>query len=206
MKKLPRVKMRTVMLVQVSKLYTPLIFEAFQLQYERSVAACARPLDGENEYLVTIGNEDLIFEKEYKVIVNSLEQIVICTCNQFKRIGILCGHALKVLNLMNIKTLPPQYILKRWTRESHYGDVQDTLGRIVIENLKLDAMHRKKYLSHKFLSFIEQVVSSPECCLLVDSKRGILIKKVMDQFNASESTSGALVQPLWMFSRQMMTN
>jgi hypothetical protein len=115
MKNLPRVKMRTTMLVQVSKLYTPLIFEAFQLQYERSVVACARPLDGENEYLVTIGNEDLIFEKEYKVIVNSLEQIVICTCNQFKRIGILCGHALKVLNLMNIKTLPPQYILKRWT-------------------------------------------------------------------------------------------
>jgi hypothetical protein len=34
MKNLPRVKMRTTMLVQVSKLYTPLIFEAFQLQYE----------------------------------------------------------------------------------------------------------------------------------------------------------------------------
>jgi hypothetical protein len=66
------------------------------------VAACARSLDGENEYLVTIRNEDLIFEKEYKVIGNSLEQTVICTCNQFKRIEILCGHALKVFDLMNI--------------------------------------------------------------------------------------------------------
>jgi hypothetical protein len=51
-------------------------------------------------------------------------------------------------------------------------------------------MHRKKYLSHKFLSFIEQVVSSPECCLLMDNKLSILIKEVMDQFNASGSTSG----------------
>jgi hypothetical protein len=75
------------------------------------VEACARPLDGENEYLVTIGNEDLIFE-EYKVIGNSLEQTVICTYNQFKRIGILCGHDLKVLDFMNMKTLPPQYILR----------------------------------------------------------------------------------------------
>jgi hypothetical protein len=40
------------MLVQVSKLYTPLIFEAFQVHYERSVGACARSLHGKNEYLI----------------------------------------------------------------------------------------------------------------------------------------------------------
>jgi hypothetical protein len=75
-----------------------------------------------------------------------LELTIICTCNQFKRIGILHGHALKVLALMNIKTMPPQYILKRWTREARYGDVQDNHGRNIVENSKLDAMHHKKQL------------------------------------------------------------
>jgi hypothetical protein len=47
----------------------------------------------------------------------------------------------------------------------------------------------KKHLTQKFLSFIEQVANSSECCLLIDNKLGILIKEVLDQFNASRSTS-----------------
>jgi hypothetical protein len=83
-------------LVHASKLYTPIIFEAFPAEYERSTAACARAMDGDNEYLVAVGDENMKFENEYKVIGNTLEQTVLCGCGQFSRIGILCGHALKV--------------------------------------------------------------------------------------------------------------
>ncbi|XP_039834243.1 protein FAR1-RELATED SEQUENCE 5-like [Panicum virgatum] len=38
-KKIPRIKMKTPMLIQTSKLYTPIIFEAFQGEYERSMVA-----------------------------------------------------------------------------------------------------------------------------------------------------------------------
>jgi zinc finger SWIM domain-containing protein 3 len=38
-KNIPRMRMCTPMLVQVSKVYTPVIFEAFQSEYERSMAA-----------------------------------------------------------------------------------------------------------------------------------------------------------------------
>jgi hypothetical protein len=31
---------------------------------------------------------------------------------------ILCAHGLKVLDLMNIKTLPTHYVFKRWTKEA----------------------------------------------------------------------------------------
>jgi zinc finger SWIM domain-containing protein 3 len=117
-KKLPRIKIRTPILVQASKLYTPVIFEAFQAEYEWSTTACARALDGDHEYLVAVADENLNFENEYKVIGNSLEQTVLCGCGQFSRIRILCGHALKVLDLMNIKSLPTQYVLKRWTQEA----------------------------------------------------------------------------------------
>ena len=54
-KKIPRTKMKTPMLIQTSKLYTPIIFEAFQGEYERSMVACTTALEGSNEYLVAMG-------------------------------------------------------------------------------------------------------------------------------------------------------
>lgn len=112
-KKLPRIKMKIPILLQASKLYTPIIFEAFQAEYERFMAACAEVLDGDNKYLVAIGDENLAFEEEYMVAGNPLEQMAICSYGQFKRIRIFCGHALKALDLMNIKSLPTHYVLKR---------------------------------------------------------------------------------------------
>jgi len=66
-KKLPRIRMNTPMLVQASKIYTHPIFEAFQTEYERSMAACARPLSGNDTYAVAIvrANGDLSSEQEH---------------------------------------------------------------------------------------------------------------------------------------------
>jgi hypothetical protein len=93
-----------------------------------------KALNGENEYLVAIGDENLEFENEYKVICNPLEQTILCGCGQFRRIRILCGHASKVLDLINIKTVPTKYVLKRWTQEARHGTVHDNQGRRIIEN------------------------------------------------------------------------
>jgi hypothetical protein len=141
-KKLPRIKMRTPMLIQTSKLYTSPIFEAFQGEYERSMVACTKALEGNNEYLIAIVSldENFTFEKEYKVIGDPLEQTNSCSCRQFNRIRILCGHALKVLDLMNIKSLPTQYVLKQWTRETRSGTTQDNQGQNILENPRLDEM------------------------------------------------------------------
>ena len=55
-KNLPRRLMCTPMLVQASQVYTPVIFGAFQSEYERSIAVCARVLDGEHIYVVAVVN------------------------------------------------------------------------------------------------------------------------------------------------------
>jgi zinc finger SWIM domain-containing protein 3 len=164
-------------LLQASKLYTPIIFEAFQGEYERSLAACTKALDEDNAYLVG----HCIYEEEYKVVGDPLKQTVLCSCKQFDRIGILCGHALKVLDLMNIKSLPPQYVLKRWTREARAGNVQDNQGRNIIENPNID-------MSRKFLNLAHQAANFPECTMLVDSTLDILGKQIREKINASTST------------------
>ena len=133
-KKLPRIRMNTPMLVQASKIYTHPIFEAFQTEYERSMAACARPLSGNDTYAVAIvrANGDLSSEQERIVVGDPLEQASSCSCYQFTRTGVLCSHALKVLDLMNIKLLPAHYVLKRWTREVREGNIHDNMKRVVV--------------------------------------------------------------------------
>jgi zinc finger SWIM domain-containing protein 3 len=64
--KLPRLKMKTPMWVQASKIYTPVIFECFQSEYERSTAACIEVQDGHQGYMVKIGSlcEKPTFDEE----------------------------------------------------------------------------------------------------------------------------------------------
>ena len=119
--------MSTPMLVQASEVYTPVIFEAFQGEYERSMAVCARVLDGEHKYAVAVVNllGEVSSEVEYIVIGDPLNQKTSCSCRMFERAGILCAHDLKVLDLMNIKRLPLHYILNRWAREARNGNIVD---------------------------------------------------------------------------------
>jgi zinc finger SWIM domain-containing protein 3 len=62
-------------LLQADKLYTAPIFEAFQAEYERSMAACVRELNENNTYVVAIVKSDGDFssEKERIVVGNPLE-------------------------------------------------------------------------------------------------------------------------------------
>jgi len=197
-KKLPRIKMRTPMLIQASKLYTPVIFEAFQGEYERSMAACTTALEGDHEYLVSIGSFDgtCTLEKEYKVIGDPVEQTSTCSCGQFSRIGILCAHALKVLDLMNIKSLPTQYVLKRWTREARSGTIHDSKGRDIIENPRLDEMIHYKNMSRKFQNLAHRPASHPGCILLVNNALDILSKQVEKEINGCTNNVEAVTVPM----------
>jgi zinc finger SWIM domain-containing protein 3 len=72
-KNIPRRLMCTPMLVQASEVYTPVIFEAFQSEYEISMAACTRVL-GDNKCAIAVGSlhGDLTFEEERMVIGDPL--------------------------------------------------------------------------------------------------------------------------------------
>uniref|UniRef100_A0ACD5VGC8 Uncharacterized protein n=1 Tax=Avena sativa TaxID=4498 RepID=A0ACD5VGC8_AVESA len=187
-KNIPRMKMSTPMLVQASEVFTPIIFEAFQSEYERSMAACSKMLDVD-KYVVAIGSlhGDLTYEDERIVIGDSLNKTATCSCGMFERTGILCGHGLKVLDLMNIKTLPTHYVLKRWTREARKGNILDKQGRNVVENPKLEAMLRYKELSHKFHTMAYKVAYSTECCSLLENALDSVGPMLEEKLNASNS-------------------
>ncbi|XP_050379761.1 protein FAR1-RELATED SEQUENCE 5-like [Argentina anserina] len=50
------------------------------------------------------------------VTFDSGDNTISCSCKKFEFAGILCSHALKVLSENNVKTIPSQYISKRWRK------------------------------------------------------------------------------------------
>ena len=169
-KKQPRILMMAPILVQTSKIYTPAIFQAFQAEYEKSLAAYIIDSNGSTEFSIAIGalGESSRPEEERIIIINLADQTVTCSCKLFQRIGILCRHALKGLDLMNIKLLPERYILKRWTRGARSETIQDMHGNKIVENPKLATTIRYKNLCQIFFPLASRAADFEDCCLLVE--------------------------------------
>jgi hypothetical protein len=167
--KLPKIKMKTPMLVQASRLYTPSLFEAFQIVYERSLSATAYLADDKLSYVVSIRSFDdpNVIEEEHMVVERSGH--LSCSCQLFERSGLPCSHIIKILESMDVKQLPDHCVLKRWTREARHGIVQDNDGRKVSEDPKLDDTRRYKFLSHRFISLTSHAAKSEETFELVNN-------------------------------------
>ncbi|XP_028772408.1 protein FAR1-RELATED SEQUENCE 5-like [Neltuma alba] len=97
--------------------YTPKIFELFQKEYETCLNLVIKHCSESGSlyrYKVSIYEH----VREYTVTFDSSNETVSCTCMKFESMGVLCSHALKVLDYRNIRILPSLYILKRWTKDA----------------------------------------------------------------------------------------
>lgn len=101
------------MLTQAAKVYTPSVFELFRKEFEvflDSVLCFCGDEETMGVYKVVVGEKP----KEHYVKFDSSDNLIVCSCKKFEFVGILCGHAIKVLDVRNIKEIPTRYILKRW--------------------------------------------------------------------------------------------
>ncbi|XP_027077112.1 protein FAR1-RELATED SEQUENCE 5-like [Coffea arabica] len=134
---LPMVGLRqTPMLVHVAETYSPTIFVAFQNEYVESTA------------MVILRQQDAGMFVEFAVMKydGGLERIVVFnrndlnvrySCKKYENERILCGHALKVFDTMDIKTILPEYIKKRWTKRARAGNCFDRREREIVADPKV---------------------------------------------------------------------
>uniref|UniRef100_J3LTC4 SWIM-type domain-containing protein n=2 Tax=Oryza brachyantha TaxID=4533 RepID=J3LTC4_ORYBR len=115
------------MLWQAANAYTPALFEMFRLEFELTLT-CMVYSCGEiapiSEYEVTVKNRP----RGHFVRFDSSECMVACSCKKFEFTGIPCCHVLKVLEVRNIKELPPHYILKRWRKDAQSESPKENYG------------------------------------------------------------------------------
>ncbi|XP_068660353.1 protein FAR1-RELATED SEQUENCE 6-like [Aristolochia californica] len=109
---------------QLSEWYTNNMFKQFQDEV-KALMYCTPSLVRVDDAVAAFEVKERRMVKEgtkmehlkYEVLYNANEMGVVCICRSFEFRGILCRHALSVLNFQEVDCIPPQYILPRWRKD-----------------------------------------------------------------------------------------
>ena len=125
----PELISNSLMLKQASDKYTRTMFKIFQKNLLGIISVPLEVITSNDEivkFKVTEKTENIV---EFKIS----DSTTTCSCELFESVGILCVHALKVLNAKNIFQIPQQHILKRWTKSARDRVKEDDNGKEITD-------------------------------------------------------------------------
>ncbi|XP_022146532.1 protein FAR1-RELATED SEQUENCE 4 isoform X2 [Momordica charantia] len=99
---------------QMSLVYTHEIFKKFQMEV-LGAAACHLKKETEDETTTTYTVKDFEDGQNYVIECSDSKSDIYCSCRSFEYKGFLCRHAIIVLQMSGIFSIPSKYILQRWT-------------------------------------------------------------------------------------------
>ncbi|GAV87297.1 hypothetical protein CFOL_v3_30723 [Cephalotus follicularis] len=126
----PRLSTSCEMEIQMSTIYTRAKFSVFQDELHRNLnyATNILHLDGHHRIYMVKQFCGIDKERTFEVKYRGHDESAICGYKKFECEGIPCRHILIVLRNEFLTTLPPQYILKRWTISATSDVVVDDAG------------------------------------------------------------------------------
>ncbi|XP_028073995.1 protein FAR1-RELATED SEQUENCE 5-like [Camellia sinensis] len=158
--RLPKVKATIRMLIQMGNVYTKKIFEEFQNEYFRSESDIEAIEYGEASTIYTVVD---VGNKHARKVKMEREGSLGYNCTKFKREGILCCHSLKVIrDILKMKEVPSQYILKRWTKQARAETVNDIKGNDIQVDVKFQQASRYKTLMTAFRALASKPAETEE--------------------------------------------
>ncbi|CAL5326997.1 unnamed protein product [Camellia sinensis] len=159
--RLPKVKATIRMLIQMGNVYTKKIFEEFQNEYFRSIESDIEAIEyGEASTIYTVVD---VGNKHARKVKMERDGSLGCNCTKFEREGILCCHSLKVIrDILKMKEVPPQYILKRWTKQARAETMKDIKGNDIQVDVKFQQASRYKTLMTAFRALASRAAETEE--------------------------------------------
>ncbi|XP_020598367.1 protein FAR1-RELATED SEQUENCE 5-like [Phalaenopsis equestris] len=101
---------------QASVFYSRKLYNMFELEFIHG--SCGLQLhasmNNENEFFIN-NLDDQTTNRTWVVHYDPFSLEVQCSCRKFEMMGLLCAHALRVLNFLHIKKIPDKYLLLRWS-------------------------------------------------------------------------------------------
>ncbi|XP_054784021.1 protein FAR-RED IMPAIRED RESPONSE 1-like [Prosopis cineraria] len=198
--KLPRLILKSSsMLQQLSQVYTPSIFDLFQHEYDLRDAMCIkerkeRKIAADDDaliidYVITMVDKKGEWRLTFEPSREDKEAVITCNCKKFEQWGILCCHALRILYDQDVKLLPKQYVLKRWTKEARCGVVHDSKGKEIEVDPKLECSNRYRQLCPMLIKLASDASECPEAFFMVHQAMLELSKKVSQLLSNHSSDS-----------------
>jgi zinc finger SWIM domain-containing protein 3 len=175
------------LLKQVAQTYTLVIFKKFHDEYDYASATIIKHSNDSqlvHEYIVGIFDES----REYKVVCEPANQIISCSCRKFETFGILCCHALKFFDWLDIKIIPSTYILKRWTREAKSEYILNTMTKNVEDDVNLNVVQRYRRLCPLLVELAIEAANNEDAYAFVEKLVKEMRKQVQDIKKGSSAT------------------
>lgn len=102
---------------QMSTVYTHAVFKKFQVEV-LGVVGCQPKKESEDGPTSIFRVQDCERDDYFFVTWNEINSEVSCSCHLFEYKGFLCRHALIVLQICGLSSIPDHCILKRWTKDA----------------------------------------------------------------------------------------
>lgn len=123
----PNLKTASPIEKQASAIYTRAVFNKFQEEFVESLGYNVYKIkDGVNCKFTVTGDEDSL--ETFIVSYNTSKMAATCSCKNFEFSGILCRHILGVFLMIDVRVLPKEYFLQRWTRNAKVGSAMYELN------------------------------------------------------------------------------
>ena len=167
-------------------MYTPEVFTLFQKEYTvigDYVAKKTCKSEMVYEYNVSYRGA----AREHLVKYDAANQTVHCSCMKFSFVGILCRHALKVLDKKNVRRIPPTYILNRWSKEAKAQTLSHYHSEIPNETVKQSIGKRYSHICRTFREIASVAAEHIELTLCADEDAVELLKKLEEKKGTCES-------------------
>jgi zinc finger SWIM domain-containing protein 3 len=171
----PKLKSDLRILRHAAKLYTPAVYKVFEEQVMQTLNCdifCCPDVNDEKVYKIKVYGR----KTEHVVKFSTSGSQVNCSCKKFSFVGILCCHALKILDINNIKKIPEQYILNRWTVDAKVLQIKSKFE--THDDPKIKVSRRRKDLCRIYLKLAARVAESDETYLMAASNAEKLAEDV----------------------------
>lgn len=159
----PSLKSDLRILRHAAKVYTPAVFKLFQEQVMQTLNCdlfYSGDIDAEKVYKIKVYGK----RNEHVVKFSTSGGQVNCSCKKFEFVGILCCHALKILDINNIKKIPEQYILNRWTIDGKAIHIKGNFEPHKDPKIKL--LQRRNELCRMFVKLADRAAESDDTYIM----------------------------------------
>ncbi|XP_010445346.1 PREDICTED: protein FAR1-RELATED SEQUENCE 5-like [Camelina sativa] len=168
------------MLQHAQEVYTPEVFSLFQRQYIVI-----------GDYVATkVSKSEMVYEykvsyrgvaREHLVNYDAISQTIHCGCMKFSFAGILCRHALKVLDKKNVRRIPSTYILTRWSKEAKTRRISYYHPKTFDEREKQSIGRRYSHICRTFREIASVAADHIELTLCANEDAIQLLRKLEEK-------------------------
>ncbi|CAE6011084.1 unnamed protein product [Arabidopsis arenosa] len=168
------------MLQHAEEVYTPEVFKLFQDQYTVIGDYVAKKVSKSEmvyEYKVSYRGGP----REHLVNYDATNQTIQCSCMKYSFAGILCRHALKVLDKKDVRRIPSSYILNRWSKEAKSRNISSYRSETFNGTVTQSIGKRYSHLCHNFREIASVAAEHVELTMCANEAACELLKKLEEK-------------------------